>query len=170
MEKRYINLTNGIEVLNYLEIGGFNFIRVQSTACEQKRWDFILQDLDNGFLMDLALGFECIVYDFGHNGTPRSVWQGFEFIKYVLNNYWLQKDYEPRARNHNCSDYFQKVYSDLEDRTLKKLFYFKKFLMTDEIKLTTVSRKTNLDGKYDIYRGILEKQMGYINEDKGMFG
>ena len=160
MEKRYINLTNGLEILNYFPIAGFDFIRIQSTACEQKRWNFILQDLDNGFLMDVAIGNECIIYDFGHNGRSRAVWQGVEFIKYVLTNYWLQKDYDAVVRNGICcSDYFQEVCSGLKDKTLKKLFYFKKFLLTDEIKIKTVSRKTDLDGKYGQYKEILEKNL-----------
>ena len=60
-EKHYYNLTNGLQFKNFNE--PYSFIRIQSTACEQKRWDFIIQDLDNDFLYNLAIGNTCIVYD-----------------------------------------------------------------------------------------------------------
>ena len=55
--KYFINLTNGIEALPTVD-GDVSFIRIQSTACEQKRWDFLIQDLDNNFYTWLALGYE----------------------------------------------------------------------------------------------------------------
>ena len=60
----YLNLTNGIEALEILKPANLRFVRIQSTACEQKRWDFILQDLDYSFLMDIALGENVTVVDY----------------------------------------------------------------------------------------------------------
>ena len=63
----YLNLTNGIEALECLKpanLNASNLVRIQSTACEQKRWDFILQDLDYSFLMDIALGENVTVVDY----------------------------------------------------------------------------------------------------------
>lgn len=45
----------------------YRFIRIQSTLCEQKNWDRILQELDYDFLMHAAHGNEIIVYDFRAN-------------------------------------------------------------------------------------------------------
>lgn len=84
MRINYINLTNGIEVLPVLT-DEFKFIRIQSTACEQKLWDRIIQDLDYDFLLNAAIGNECVIYDYGaKKPIPRAIYQGVEFIKYVL--------------------------------------------------------------------------------------
>lgn len=58
----YINLTNGVEAIPMLEFWNedYRFIRIQSTICEQKNWDRLIQDLDYDFLMNLALGHKCI--------------------------------------------------------------------------------------------------------------
>ena len=68
MKFNYINLTNGIEAIPRLS-GNYKFIRIQSTICEQKLWDKLIQELDYDFLMNLALGNECIVYDFWSKKT-----------------------------------------------------------------------------------------------------
>ena len=36
-----------------------SFVRIQSTACEQQRFEAILQDLDSNLLLHLALGHWC---------------------------------------------------------------------------------------------------------------
>ena len=107
----YINLTNGVEAIPKLQ-GDYRFIRIQSTVCEQKLWDRLIQDLDYDFLMNLALGHKCIVYDFGaRKPIPRAVYQGLEFIKYVLHRRWLNKEYitnvnrsKNKERKNNCND------------------------------------------------------------------
>lgn len=160
--KRYINLTNGIEAIEGIN-GSYNFIRIQSTMCEQKNWDRIIQELDYTFLMDLALGNECVVYDYGaRKPIPRAMYQGLEFIKYTLNKRWLDKEYVPnvsrsnRERNYNdCSKYFYECYKSLDNRTKKKLDYFMQFLNTDEIKLSYISQATIHDGDKEFYRRIL---------------
>ena len=160
MIKHYINLTNGIEVLldNYAKNVDFHFIRIQSTACEQKRWDFIIQELDHDLLLNLALGNICIVYDYGQNGTPRALWQGVEFIKYVLSLYWLGVETQPIMRSgHNAQEYFYSEYSKLENRTFKKLDYFTKFLLTNEIRLISVGKKTTKDSQYGWYKEVLQE-------------
>lgn len=44
----YINLTNGVEAIPMLKFWNedYRFIRIQSTICEQKNWDRLIQDLD----------------------------------------------------------------------------------------------------------------------------
>lgn len=157
MQTVYLNLTNGIEFLEISYSLGFNcFIRIQSTACEQKRWDFILQELDYNFLMNLALGKDVLVIDFSaKKEQTRAIYQGLEFIKYVLNKYWLNKEYTPCVRGFNCKEYFEGVYNKLDKRTLKKLDYFKKFLNTSDIKLEGLCFKTEHDGDYKYYSNLL---------------
>jgi len=154
MAKNFINLTNGIEKIPTLD--EYSFIRIQSTACEQKRWDFILQDLDNNFLMCAALNYECLIFDAGANkSVPRAVYQGIIWIKFVLNKYWLNKDTIPIVRGHNCYGYFNQAYNQLSNSTKKKLDYFKKFLCTDSINIHCITWPTRHDGKADFYKEVL---------------
>ena len=160
----YINLTNGVEAIPTLQ-GDYRFIRIQSTICEQRLWDRLIQDLDYDFLMNLALGHKCVVYDFGaRKPIPRAVYQGLEFVKYVLNRRWLNKEYitnvnrsKNKERKNNCNDYFYKCYEQLEDRTKKKLDYFLPYINTDVIDLKCVTNCTEHDGDKDFYREVLKK-------------
>lgn len=160
----YINLTNDIEAIPKIN-KDYRFIRIQSTVCEQKLWDRLIQELDYDFLMNLALGNECVIYDFGaRKSIPRSVYQGVEFIKYVLNRRWLKKDYitnvnrsKNKERKNNCNDYFLKCYFELDNRTKKKLDYFLPYINTDEIKLKCITDYTNHDNDKKFYFDILRK-------------
>ena len=110
MIKHFINLTNGIEAIPLVK-DNYSFIRIQSTTCEQKRWDFLIQDLDNNLLMNLALGNKCIVYDFGaRKKVSRALYQGVELLKFVLNKRWLDIDIVPNVKGHNCHTYFTEIY------------------------------------------------------------
>ena len=166
--KKFVNLTNGIEILDSPAVRNlntqFDFIRIQSTACEQKRWDFLLQDLDYNFLLWLAQGKRCIVYDYSSKkAVTRACYQGIEFIKFVLNKRWLNKDYIPIVRSNNVFKYFDEVYRKLEDRTFKKLDYFKKFLNTEKIHLSFECKRTTYDGNYEWYS---EKLRRWINQER----
>ena len=153
--KNFVNLTNGIEAIPHIE-GEYAFIRIQSTACEQKRWDYVLQDLDYTFLMALALGQEVVVYDFGaRKDVPRAVYQGLSLVRYVLNRRWLGIDATPFVRGHNVHRYFDEVYRGLDGRTFKKLDYFRKFLRTDRLNLVEVTAATDRDSQYEWYREVL---------------
>lgn len=163
----YLNLTNGIEAIPMLKFWkeDYRFIRIQSTVCEQKLWDRLIQDLDYDFLMNLALGHKCVVYDFGaRKPIPRAVYQGLEFVKYVLNRRWLDKEYitnvnrsKNKERRNNCNDYFTKCYGQLEDRTKKKLDYFLPYINTDTIDLECITDCTKHDGDKGYYREVLRK-------------
>ncbi len=166
MVNYYLNLTNGIEFLDRpdFNIKEYKFVRIQSTACEKHLWDKILMDLDYNFLLDLALGNEVIVCDTSQRKIiSRALYQGLEFIRFVLNKYWLGKDIIPYVRNMNCSEYFQKEYKKLDNKTFKKLKYLKKFLNTDKINLTCISFNTNHDGDYNYYKNILIKNNKNFN-------
>lgn len=160
----YLNLTNGIEFIPRIcSYTTFKFIRIQSTACEQKRWDFILQELDYNFLLDLALGEEVVVIDYGANKpVPRACYQGIEWVKYALNKCWFGKEEKAIVRGYDSTNYFRECYAKLDKRTLKKLEYFKKFLMTSELHLEYKTKSTDKDGDYDYYKDILKT---YCKED-----
>ena len=81
-EKKYfLNLTNGIEALKFFKIpyNEINFIRIQSSHLESGAFEKILLTLDSNFLMWLAMGFECIVYDFGAKSEKtKALYYGLE--------------------------------------------------------------------------------------------
>jgi len=152
--KLYINLTNGIQAIKEHGLKDYRFVRIQSTACEQKRWGFIIQEFDNTLLMELALGYTCIIYDYSQHGNARAIWQGVEWIRYALNRYWLNKIIQPKCNGHIVSDYFNVCYQQCIKGNVfsKKLKYFKKILKTEEIKVIGISGKAIRDGDYDYYR------------------
>lgn len=160
----YINLTNGIESLP-MNPDGFRFIRIQSTMCEQKNWDRLIQDLDYDFLLNAAIGNECAVYDYGaRKPISRAVYQGIEFIKYALHKRWLNEEYLTDCNRNNaehirkdCNSYFESCYRNLGDRTKKKLDYFKPYVV-GEINIVTVTDATIHDGDKQFYRNILLKE------------
>lgn len=164
MRINYINLTNGIEILPTLP-RGYRFIRIQSTTCEQKNWDKLIQDLDYDFLLNVALGNECVIYDYGaRKPVPRAVYQGLEFLKYVLHKRWLNEEYQTdcnRSKGEHirkdCNSYFESCYRNLEDRTKKKLDYFKPYVV-GRISIVAVTDATMHDGDREFYRDILWRE------------
>lgn len=166
MQKIYVNLTNGIEALPVLN-GEVHFIRIQSTLCEQKLWSQMMLDLDYDFLMNVALGHECVIYDFGaRKPVPRALYQGVEFIKYALYRRWLKQPYMPRISRsvskvnyQNCETYFNECYNSLSDKAKKKLDYFLPYAV-GEIHIETMSNSTLHDGDKSYYREILWEYAG----------
>jgi len=165
--KYYLNLTNGIEFLNYADLceHDIGFIRIQSTACEQKRWEFILNDLDYDFLLNLALGRMCVVVDYSNknnNKKCRAVWQGLEWIKFVLFRVWFNVDCIVFVAGKECTKYFNEQYRKLDRKTTTRLKYFKKFLITNpatnSIRIYHFTEKTENDGNYDYFRKVLEEK------------
>jgi len=150
----FLNLTNGIEALDIFP--EHSFIRIQSTACEQKRWGFLLNELDYNFLLNLALGNRCIVVDYSaRKEIPRSIYQGVEWIKYALNVLWFNKEIIPLVKGNDCTIYFRQALKTLNNQTKKKIKYFRKFLHTQEIFLESFSGRTSKDGDYNYYRDLL---------------
>lgn len=167
-EKVFINLTNGIEALSEFKtsiwIQDYSFIRIQSTLLEQKNWNRIIQDLDYDFLMNLALGNKCIVYDYSaKKRISRAIYQGLPFIFFTLNKRWLGKEVKTIvSRNglgkyQDCTKYFSEQYKTLDERSKKKLDYFKPYIKDglNEVLLVGVSKATKHDGDKEYYRTIL---------------
>lgn len=166
MRIHYINLTNGIEAIPSLSGIEYRFIRIQSTLCEQKNWDRILQELDYDFLMNAALGNEIIVYDFGANKPiPKAVYLGLEFIKYSLYKRWLKQEYLTRINRttnetirKDCNSYFESCYKDLERRTKTKLDYFKPYVV-GEIHIRAITASTQHDNDKNYYKDVLLREV-----------
>lgn len=165
MIKNYINLTNGIEAIPEYDLSQYSFIRIQSTACEQHLWDRLLQELDYDFLINVALGNECVIYDYGtRKPVPRAVYQGVEFIKFVLNKLWYGVSDEvfiTRSRNSahkvNVTDYFNKAYYSLSEKTRAKLKYFQPFL-GGKVNIRCITSSTTHDNDKEFYAQILQEE------------
>ena len=146
MKKYYLNLTNGIEALNHYKLDNYSFIRIQSTYCEQKLWDNLLQDLDYNFLMDLALGNKVIIYDYSpYKNIPRAMYQGVPFIEYVLYRRWLDIHIESYVKKLNCTSYFDEIYNNLNNKTKKKLDYFKKFINCNRLNIEVIAQNSDCE-------------------------
>ena len=143
--KTFLNLTNGL-----LWQGEFDgFIRIQSCHCEQKLWTKIIQEVDNNFLMWLALGKDIQVVDYSaRKDVPRSLYQGLEWVWFVCCKVWNLPMEKAMVRNNDCTAYFEEQYKKLDKSTIKKISYFNKFIKHPK-KPQIVCSRTNMDGNYE---------------------
>ena len=156
-QKIFINLTNGIEALPNLNADDIHFIRIQSSHCERQKYNQILDNIDFNFLMYLAMGYECIVYDYGANSeVPKAIYTGLEWIKYVCNRRWLNKEEQVFVKGKNVTEFYNKKYFEIEYKTKRKIDYFKKFLLTDELLIKSVCSETQNDNKIEFYQKIIQ--------------
>lgn len=161
-DKIFINLTNGIEALDKynLDIEKVNFIRIQSSHFEAHKYDDIILDLDHNFLMSLALGFKCIIYDFGARAdSSKAIRLGIPWIKFVLTKRWYDKSYTPIVNYKNISYQFNKYFNGLSNRTKKKIDYYKKYILADDVNVEGVCSSTLMDNNLDFYKSILDKKI-----------
>ena len=160
----YLNLTNGLERLDRgpADQHQWRFLRLQSTWCEQKLWeDIIWSSVSDDLLFNLAVGNLCIVVDYGaRKQEPRAVWQGLEWVKFVLHMRWYGVRYEPTGRCETAGKYFYDQYCRMGPRTAAKLDYFKPFLYGyDVIRLAALRESTMHDGDKDYYANLVKETL-----------
>jgi len=156
----FVNLTNGIQAIQDHGLIDYRYIRIQSTACEQKRWGYILDSLSDDFMMYAAFGSECVVYDYGANKeTPRAIWQGLEWIKFAMFMRWHGVEYLPIRRAFPCREYFSEQYKNLSKPTISRLDYFKRYL-NGSLNISSVTKSTCSDGDYAGYVRIAKMACG----------
>jgi len=158
--KLFLNLTNGIEAIQEynLKIEDISFVRIQSSYFEAHKYDEVIYELDHNLLMYLALGYECVIYDYGARAdTAKALRIGIEWIRFVLCRRWFGTDYTPVIKHKIVSNYFNKKYSELSQKTKKKLDYYKKMCICDSISLHGINGNTLMDNKPEFYRQILVK-------------
>ena len=156
----YVNLTNGIEDIDKLD--NYRFIRIQSTHLEQNNFEEVLMNLDNDFIMNLALGNKCIIHDKASRGgkLSRAVWYGIPWIRYALERAWFDKVPETvLVKSFNNAKYFDQLYRSLSASAKRKLKYYKKFLFCDHVEIGYVCDRTIHDGDHNYYRRILEETL-----------
>ena len=168
----FINLTNGIEAIDVLRKRGvtmqqINYFRLQSTHCESRNYQAIIENLDYNLLMSLALGYIVVIFDYGcrgskvedhRDGIPRSYWWGIEWITFCLNHFWdLQgQDDAPMVRGCNTRHAFEEQVKALPKDLRRRLKYFRPFLRSNRIHLYPVYCKTDKDGEKEYYAAMLK--------------
>lgn len=158
----FINLTNGIEAIekHKFEMESVYFLRIQSSHCESHKWEKMLLELDSNFLMSLALGYRCLVYDYGAQAEiSKAIYFGLEWIRYFLNRRWLGRITNPIVKGKNISNYFEGQYEHISKQTRKHIDYYKKYLFTEEIHLEGISSTTLHDNHSEYYREILRRAL-----------
>lgn len=163
MIRHFINLTNGIEAIDEYLLKGHQceFIRIASTDCEHKlgnpQWDAVLAELDTAFLMALARGDNCIVYDYStEGGYSRAQSHGLSWIYYALQRSWFGRHTRPFVNGQNMGEMFARLWrTRVSDRTKKKLTYFHHYLTTKEIRLSSQGGQTEHDGDLKYYLQVL---------------
>ena len=118
----YLNLTNGLQALPNFIGEVVRFIRFQSTLLEQGFLEKFLLEVDYDFLLNLAIGNQCVVYDFTSRWKDRrpsrAIWQGLPWIDYALNRCWFDREIECDKR---MDRHFKTVYNGLDKKTKRKL-------------------------------------------------
>ena len=176
MRKNFVNLTDGIEAIPGLT--NYSFIRIQSTTLERKDYYKLFADLDHNFLMWLALGNECAVYDFGTNRPiSKTIYLGLPVIEYCLNKYWfgheMDRVWAGRAFSVNIKNYiethiYQRLFAYHDEKLLPakisldaKYRYYRKFTPPGvlRVNLVGVSKSTRHDSDINFYRNILHRTL-----------
>lgn len=163
---RYINIANGIELLDDKLLGPefgvlkseVRFIRIQSTWCEQHHWSRLVEGVSDDLLLNLALGNMCIVYDTSRKNTKpsKALRMGIRFISWCCLRLWYNTEYlyhEGLALKDDGLDrYFQRTYNNLSRTAKRKLKYYRKFVDKDRVGFLLPScKKTEHDGDYNYF-------------------
>lgn len=145
----WINMTNGLQAIREYRLLDYHVMRVQSTHCEQKRWEDVLASVPDEFLFHMALGYRCYVFDYGaHRELSRAQWQGFEWVRYVLWRRWASRVITPVGRAKCMGPYFAQQYARLSRRAKSRLDYFKPMILGEPKGLIiNVAGRTANDGK-----------------------
>ena len=119
------NLTNGV----LCAPADATYLRIQSTWCEQKRWEDLLWAMPADLLVNLALGHKVIVHDQSEQQrATRAQWQGLSWIRYALRAAWdLPEGREKSRSNMDVTHYWWQQWRDLDFPVRRHLNYYKAF-------------------------------------------
>jgi hypothetical protein len=175
----YINLSNGaLALTNCSDLVGspsVRFIRIQSTALEQKHWVRVIEDLDTDFLVSIAQGCEIHLWDYGvRRGIPRAFWQGVPWIIYCIKRSWFRVSHDVHLLDKNrtnVSTLFCGLYELHEDAIRSKLDWYKRWLdrrvEPDSIQFQLHYDYTEDDGKYDLLKLCLRGHFTTMRNGQG---
>jgi hypothetical protein len=63
-----------------------------------------------------------------HNGAPRALWYGLEFVRFALQHFWLGAGGPAHLRGHNVAKDFEAACRAFHPSTKKRLSYYKRYL------------------------------------------
>jgi len=142
----YLNLTNGIEALEYFP--NARWCRIQSSHVESKAFNTMLMQLSDDLLLNLAKGNKVVIIDGGVNQKfPKSMRNGIGYITAVLEWYWFNTPID--------EVFYQKCIKKINENVKRKMKYYKKFLDTDKLFILPLSFETKCDGNYKAYADML---------------
>ena len=113
-------------------------IRLQSTACEQKRWGPIIHEVGADLLFSMAMGHECVIHDRSEKDREtRACWQGLSWLRYATNRAWSEKE-PPQEFSRGgmvLNPYWEGEFRGLDRPTRRLLRYYGKYYTGGAIKL-----------------------------------
>lgn len=126
------NLTNGLICpCPAWQTTNSRVVRIQSTACEQKRWGPIIHEVGADLFYCLAKGDHITVHDRSERQREtRACWQGLSWIRYAAHRAW--RDTPPpsefsRGWGMLLNPYWEQEFRKLPRTTRNLLAYYKKF-------------------------------------------
>ncbi len=144
----FYNLTTGLENANIADFP--RIVRIQSSHIERKAWNRIFEQLNDELLFYLAIGQECQIIEGVKKPTSSKVVNtAIPVINYILYRVWFKKNIRVLRMDPK---YLDRIYKELTPSVKKKLKYFRKFLLTSEIKLYGITSPAYHDGNYDWYK------------------
>jgi len=150
----FYNLTNGIERAKINKSP--HILRIQSSHIESKSWNYLFAQLSDELLFYLAIGEECCIIEGSPKPTRSALAHvGIPIILYVLNRIWFDERIPFLLIDKN---YLERVFRSLSRSTRNKLKYYRKFLLTNEIKLRCFISSTQKDGQYQWFREKIKNQ------------
>lgn len=161
----WVNLTNGIEVIPYLESQAiqYKFCRFRSCSFEQANWNDAIADMPDDMLMGLATGSRQIIVDFGANRPcPRSLRQGVMIaIRRISLSWGFDVDKhmwicDRQGKPMVVGDEFARQTMRIDKKQASRLKYFRKYVNTDALKITMVCSSTSHDGDYEMHANIVK--------------
>ncbi len=142
----FVNLSNGVLCMGDTEHfplpAEAHWTRIQSTACEQKRWADVLRDAGPDLLIHLAVGYDVVVHDQSERPrVTRACWQGVPWIRYACQVAWTGRADPVKSRNGmDVTDYFEKQWRRLKHADRQRVRYFKKFYRGGPIAIAPCGR------------------------------
>lgn len=134
MSLHFINLTNGLACLPHVDEP--RYMRLQSTWCEQKRWDDVLFTLPPDFYMALAKGQSITVHDVSERPRrTRACWQGITCAKVSCALEWGLPLPSPDGRGGlSLQQYLiSEWHFSLSERTHTALRYYRRYIDTPSL-------------------------------------
>lgn len=149
MRADFINLSNGVEALPRLAALP-HFCRLQSSHCESKHWEGLVDGAGPDLLLHLAAGYEITVWDGGKEHEPRALWQGIPMLQFFCQSAWgIVPDPVIVRSGMRVDSYAEEVWQRLPASAKQTLRWYRRWLApcaTGRMGRSWVS--TDADGKY----------------------